>query len=133
MNWTEVLVALIAAGLLTFVSDQIKGFRARRNAKAPEARQSATISTVDQALAVVARSRDELEADNARLRAQQAESDARHEAERARWELREAAMREEIAALEQKLRALLVEVEQMKDRHTFDEIEQRRGLFLPPS
>lgn len=131
MNWTQIFVALITAGALTYIRDGIKAFRARRGAKQPEARTSAAISTVDQALAVVARSRDELEADNERLRRQGDEDRARYEADRARWDLREAAMREEIAALETKLRALLAEVEQMKDRHTFDEIEQRRRIIRP--
>lgn len=133
MNWTEILVALIAGGLLTVARDAYKAFRFRRVQQLPEARQALTISTVDQSLAVVAKARDELEADNERLRRQQAEDHARYEADRARWELRESAMRAEIDALEQKLRDLLREVENMKDRHAFDEIEQRRGLFLPPS
>jgi len=122
-EWTAILVALIAAGLMKYVVDLCKFISAKRKGKLPEAVQAVHVATVDQSLAVVARARDELEADNLRLRQQMAEADARHEADRARWELRDKARREEIEVLERKLRALLAEVEKLKDRHTFDEIE----------
>lgn len=125
-EWSAVLIALIGAGLLKYAVDFFKWLRARREAKQPEAVKAATIATVDQSLAVVARARDELEADNARLRAQMAEADARHEADRARWELRDKLRREEIEVLEAKLRALLVEVEKLKDRHLYDELDAGR-------
>lgn len=126
IEWTPILVALIAAGLFKYTVDVVKWILARYRGQTTQGRQSANITTVDQSLAVVARARDELEADNARLRLQLVESDARHEADRARWELRDKARREEIEVLEAKLRALLVEVEKLKDRHTFDEIEASR-------
>lgn len=122
-EWTAILVALIAAGLLKYVMDFVKWLRSRHEASKPDAVRSSTIATVDQSLAVVARARDELEADNLRLRRERDEQDARHDADRARWELRDKARREEIEVLERKLRALLAEVEKLKDRHTFDEIE----------
>ncbi len=129
-EWTLIITTLITAGLLKALIDLVKWAYARRTTKraaeAPEAKQAASIATVDQSLAVVARARDELEADNIRLREQLAESDARHEADRARWELRDKARREEIEVLEAKLRALLAEVEKLKDRHTFDDIEASR-------
>lgn len=117
MNWTPIIVALIAAGLLKYVIDGIRWFYHRYRGRSPERKQAAVISTVDQSLAVVAKARDELEADNARLRVQLAESDARHEVERARWGEEKAAMRNEINDLERRLRELLAEVQNLKTRH----------------
>ncbi len=133
-EWTAILVALIAAGLLKYIVDLVKWIRSRRDASSPDALRAATIATVDQSLSVVSRARDELEADNTRLRLQLAESDARHDAEIARRDIREKAMRAEIDALERKLRALLSEVERLKDRHLYDEVEEsqrRRGTQYP--
>lgn len=134
MNWGEIIVALIGAGLLKFAVDGLKWLVKRRQARTPEARDALHVTTADQSLTVVAKARDELEDDNRRLRndndrlrRQQAESDARHDAERARWDLREAAMRAEIDGLERKLRALLTEVEKLKDKHTLAEVENRRS------
>ncbi|MDT8915772.1 hypothetical protein [Amycolatopsis sp. PS_44_ISF1] len=117
MNWTEVLVALIAAGLLKYAVDLAKWWSARRKRKSPEGVQSANLATLDQSLAVVARARDELEADNARLRSQLAESDARHAAERATWAEEKASMKAEIHDLERRLREMLAEIENLKIRH----------------
>jgi hypothetical protein len=125
-EWTLILTTLITAGLLKYCVDFIKWLRARREAKTPEAQKITQIATVDQSLAVVARARDELEADNTRLRQQLHESDARHEADRVRWELRDKMRREEIEILESKLRQLLTEVEKLKDRTLYDELESRR-------
>lgn len=117
MNWTEILVALIAAGLLKYSVDLARWWANRRKERSPEGQQVASLATVDQSLAVVARARDELEADNARLRAWLAEVDARHTAERAVWAEEKAAMRAEIHDLERRLREMLAEVESLKIRH----------------
>lgn len=117
MNWNEVLIALIAAGLLKYAVDLIRWVNARRLAKTPDGRQAMTIATVDQSLTVVARARDELQEDNARLRETLTSERARYDQERIRWEAREKSMRAEIDALEQKLRDLLSEVENLKIRH----------------
>ncbi len=131
-EWSAILIALIGAGLLKYAVDFFKWLKSRREEQAPERQRAHTIATVDASLAVVARARDELEADNDRLRRQMAESDARHEDDRARWELRDKARREEIEVLERKLRALLHEVEKLKDQHTFDEIETTRNRMHTP-
>lgn len=128
-EWSAILVALITAGLLKYAVDFLKWLRQRHEDKQPEALRSTQIATVDQSLAVVARARDELEADNNRLRTQLAESDARHEAERSRWEIRDAARRAEIEVLESKLRQLLTEVEKLKDRHLYDDLEASRTAY----
>lgn len=131
-EWSAILIALIGAGLLKYAVDFVKWLKSRRDEKAPEAIKAQHVATVDASLAVVARARDELEADNARLRAQMAESDARHEADRARWELRDKARREEIEVLERKLRALLAEVEKLKDQHLYEEIATTRERHQTP-
>lgn len=131
-EWTAILIALISAGLFKYLVDASRWWRSRRQAQTPAAQQAMTISTVDQSLSVVARARDELEADNTRLRRLMTEADARHEADRVRWELLDARRREEIEALESKLRALLGEVERLKDRHLYDDLEARRMRLPPP-
>ncbi len=131
-EWSAILIALITAGLLKYVVDFIKWLRDRHQQRSPEAQRAQSIATVEASLAVVARARDELEADNVRLRSQRSETDARHAAEMARRDLREKAMREEITVLESKLRALLAEVEKLKDQHTFDEIETTRKRMPTP-
>ncbi len=130
-EWSAILIALISAGLLKYAVDFFKWLRSRKEQRTPEAARVATIATVDASLAVVARARDELAADNVRLRSQLTETDARHAAEMARRDLREKAMREEIAVLESKLRALLTEVENLKDRHLYDDLEDRRSRQVP--
>ncbi len=115
-EWSAILIALITAGLLKYAVDFVKWLHARRGAKTPEARKSQQIATVDQSLAVVAKARDELEADNARLRAQQAETDARHERDRAEWYTERTQLRGEIADLERRLREMLTEVENLRLR-----------------
>lgn len=114
----EILIALIGAGLLTTFVDGVKWVYRRRQSRDPEVRSSAAVATADASLSVVARARDELEADNARLRADRAECDARHLAERQQWESEKRAMRAEIDRLEGKLRELLNEVENLRIRHS---------------
>ena len=130
-EWSAILIALIGAGLLKYAVDFFKWLKTRQEQKAPEAQRVQSIATVDASLAVVARARDELEADNVRLRSQLAETDARHAAEMARRDLREKAMREEITVLENKLRALLAEVEKLKDRHLYDDLAERQHRQTP--
>ncbi|WP_394620961.1 hypothetical protein JNUCC0626_18260 [Lentzea sp. JNUCC 0626] len=110
-----ILVAVISAGVLR---DVVRWFGARRKARSPEGKQAASLITVDQSIAVVARARDELMEDNVRLREQLAETDARHAAERVQWAEEKASMRAEITGLERRLRELLTEVEDLKIRHS---------------
>lgn len=127
-EWTSVLVALIAAGLLKYAIDGIRWLSARRRARSPEARESLSMTTVDQSLTIVAKARDELEADNALLRAMLAEERAasasresdlirRHASDRSEWATEKASMRAEIDNLQDRLRAMLDELEDLKRRH----------------
>ncbi len=116
-EWTMIAVALIGAGLLNYVKEILTWWRNRRISNTPEAKEAASIATVDQSLTVVAKARDELEADNTRLRGQIADQDARFVAEIARRDAREASLMEEITRLETKVREILAEVESLKFRH----------------
>lgn len=114
---TSILVALIAAGLLSYVRDAIKAIRHRRYAASPEGIASANVAAADGSLLVVVKARDELEADNARLRLELTETRARYTEDRNHWGAEKAEMRGEIDALSAKLRALLAEVEDLRTRH----------------
>ena len=115
---TSIITALIAAGLLSYIKDAIRAYRARRIAATPEARDALHVATADQSLLVVAKARDELEEDNRRLRVTLGEERARHDVERNEWYSEKRQMRAEIDELEAKLRGLLREVEQLRTRHS---------------
>ena len=106
--YTQIAVALIAGGGLKYLLDWLRDRKRKRDE---------TPSEVDASLLTVSKARDELEADNARLRAERAEDHARHAGERAEWQRREAALRSEIEHLEARLRALLDEVTDLKRRN----------------
>jgi vacuolar-type H+-ATPase subunit I/STV1 len=114
---TEILVALIAAGLLSYVKDAVKAFRARHQARTPEGRDALHVTAADQSLVVVVKARDELEEDNRRLRETLTEDRMRYSEDRSRWDAEKRQMRDEIDSLEAKLRAMLTEVEALKSRH----------------
>jgi molecular chaperone GrpE (heat shock protein) len=124
---TPIIVALLAGGLLSYAAALCKWFVAWRQGATTEGRQAAHVTTVDQSLAVVARARDELEADNALLRATLAEQRAAHASEvsdliqrqtteRALWSQEKSGLKAEIADLERRLREMLAEVENIRRR-----------------
>lgn len=113
---TTIVVALISGGLLSYGKDAVKGYRARKDAATPEAREALAVGVADKSLLVVAKARDELEEDNARLRVTIVEERNRHAEDRAQWVAEKARLRAEIDALEGKLRALLSEVEDLRHR-----------------
>ena len=113
---TNIVVALIAAGLLSYIRDAIKTWRNARKASEPSARDAATVAQVDASLVVVAKARDELEEDNLRLRQTISEERSRHAEDRDRWDKEKRALRAEIDGLESRLRLLLSEVEQLRSR-----------------
>lgn len=115
---TSIITALIAAGILTYVRDAYRAFRARRIAATPAAREALHVATADQSLLVVAKARDELVEDNTRLRVMLAEERTRSAEDRARAEREKALMRAEIDSLEAKLRGLLDEVTALRTRTT---------------
>ena len=113
---TTVVVALIGAGVLSYLRDFAKGWRSRKEARTPEAREALAVGVADKSLLVVAKARDELEEDNARLRVTIVEERNRHAEDRAQWVAEKSRLRAEIDALEGKLRALLSEVEDLRHR-----------------
>ena len=126
-EWTHVLIALIAAGLLKYAVDLCKWAYNRHKSNTSEGRQAVHVTTVDQSLAVVARARDELEADNALVRSMLQEERAasasreadlirRHTNERSEWHAEKAALRAEIDNLQTRLREMLTEVEKLRLR-----------------
>jgi hypothetical protein len=114
---TAILTSLIGAGLLAYVRDAVKAWRARSKANTSEAREALHVATADQSLIVVARARDELAEDLVLLRTTLSEERADRAAERAAWAAERRSMREEIDALEAKLRGLLDEVSDLRRRH----------------
>jgi len=113
---TAIVVALLGAGILTFLRDGLKALRLRRRAATPAGRDALYLETADKSLLVVAKARDELGEDNARLRLSIVEERSRHAEDRAQWARDKAVLRGEIDALEGKLRALLNEVSALRTR-----------------
>lgn len=104
--WVTAFLLLLSGGGAKFVFDAV---RAWRNAPPRAARDA---QAVDANIATVARARDELEADNARLREviveerrQRAEDESRHAIERARWMFDQDRLRADVERLEAQIRA----------------------------
>ncbi len=74
------------------------------------------ISSLDANMLTVGLARDQLAADNDRLRRERGEDAARHAADRAEWAKERAEMRAEIDALEAKLRDMLDELVELRLR-----------------
>lgn len=107
---------LLSAGLARWATGQVAAWRARRTTRQVDTAERRHMAEVDGSLLTVARARDELEDDVLRLREQlvferklRAEDHQRHEQERA-------ALRAEIDRLERRLRELLLEVQNLKER-----------------
>lgn len=114
---TDILTALITGGLLSFARDAWRAWKTRQHAHSPEGMESARVASANDSLLVVVKARDELEEDNRRLRETITEERARAAEDRAQAALEKSAMRAEIDSLEAKLRAMLTEVEALKNRH----------------
>lgn len=121
---TAIIIALVAAGALDWARALVKARGDRKQlalaTSSPEGRASASLDFADQSILVVAKARDELEADNDRLRsaltdertARATDAD-RHSKEREEWRREREAMRAEIDALETRLRT----IRERLDRH----------------
>lgn len=143
LDWTQIAVALITFGLLKYIADGIaylvKRRRAKQESATPDAQHAMSLATVDQSLAIVAKARDELESDNAMLRAMLAEERAqsahreadliqRHAAERSTWDMERVSLRTEIADLERRLREMLREVEGIRRRTDLPDTGPMRAI-----
>lgn len=122
-----VLGILLGATVLNLIERAVRAIIAKYRASRPEAIERRKIhnavAEADESLAVVARARDELEEDNARLRTQMIEERQRYDKDRDYWRLRDsereqenAAMRAELTKMEGRLREALDEVLQLKAR-----------------
>lgn len=108
-NLTEIgaLATLLGSGVAWVVNV----LRARHRERAAEPQNK-----LDANLITVVRARDELEADNDRLRGQMREEREQHANERAEWARERSSLREQVEHLESRLRALLDEVTELKTR-----------------
>lgn len=113
---TAIVVAALGAGLLSYLRDAFKVWRNRSKAATPAGRDAIYVETADKSLLVVAKARDELGEDNARLRLSIVEERSRHAEDRAQWATEKRELRAEIDSLESKLRALLNEVSALRTR-----------------
>ena len=116
MDLTTLLVALLGAGVLGYAKDAFAAYRRRTHAGSPAALETIHVNLADQSLLVVVRARDELEADNTRLRVTLDEERARAASDRAEAVRVRAADRAEIEALETKVRDILRELATIKHR-----------------
>lgn len=128
-EWTALLIA-IGAGL-RYVHTTYKAWRERRaNAPTPAAAERAE---TDANVLTMARVRDELEADNERLRTTLAQREAQHATDRAEWRDERRDLKQEIERLEVVVRAqaadaarqyaaLLEQFTDLKTRHGLDPV-----------
>jgi hypothetical protein len=104
---TPILIALLGAGILSFLKDFVKWMVTRHRASQPDQVESRriheSVRQADESVIVVARARGELERDNERLRAEIAETAKRHAQERAEW-------------FAERLQSALAEVRSFKER-----------------
>lgn len=91
--WFWLISAILTGGGGKFLYDS---FRDWRNQPGPDARR---VATIDASIITVARARDELEEDNARLRAMIGEERARWDLDRAAWTAERLSLRAEIEEL----------------------------------
>lgn len=96
--WFWLISVILTTGTGKVIWDSVKDWR---NRLTKEQRQ---VATIDASIVTVAKARDELGEDNARLRAILAEERQRHDTERARWDAERVSLRQEIALLETQIR-----------------------------
>lgn len=106
---------IVSTGLGGFLVRELRDWRNRRRNRRTDADR--VREDIDGNILTVVKARDELEADNGRLRDEIRETNTRHAHDRAEWSRERTALRAEIEHLEAKLRALLDEVTDLKTRH----------------
>lgn len=111
------VVALLGAGILGYARSGYQGLRARFSSSNAGSQRMHTISEADQSLLVIARARDELGEDLDRCRRERAEDVSRFVDERTAWELERIQLKNEINRLEKRLRELLNELIEFRNRN----------------
>lgn len=118
---TALLAAALAGGLLNVIAQAVKWVTNRRSANQPQVVEAKkvhqAVAQADQSLATVARARDELEADNDRLRQVNQTDRERYEKDRDEWRQERSELRAEILRLEASIRESLEEVQALKTRY----------------
>ena len=140
-TWVTLLLAFLGGSGLKSVVDLGRSWAASRGRRTPEEKEAAR---VDASILSVARARDELEEDNARLREALADERAQnsalrqqHRDDRQGWIAQEAVYRREIAELEARIRnerdeaarrydQLLEQLSALRLRHTRERAEHER-------
>jgi DNA polymerase sigma len=123
--WLWLISLILTSGTAKVLFDAAKDWRNRVG------KDQRHVATIDASIVTVAKARDELAEDNARLRATLAEERAYHEADRKRWEGEKANFRSEIAELQAQIRrerdeaerryaALLQRLTELSERHAPD-------------
>lgn len=123
LDITAVIVALISFGALDWARSLVQNRGQKKRlalaTSSPEGRAHAQLEFADQSILVVAKARDELEADNDRLRATLTETRqdranlvAEHAVEREAWRKEREAMRAEIDELSTRLRTVRLRLDQ---------------------
>jgi hypothetical protein len=97
--WVYLIITLLSGGSGKFIWDTYKDWRAQPSKVVRES------TDIDASIVTVARARDELEADNARLRQELIDQDARHSRERERWLGDQERLRADVSRLEAQIRA----------------------------
>lgn len=153
--WLAIVLALIAAGGLTFARDAVGALVKWRKRSQPEAVKQeeihAAVAQATESVTVVLTSRAQLDADNTRLRATITEMDERHARERAawtseradlerrhaldraEWTAERAAMRTEVDEIEARLRRQIDEVVAQWQQALTElaDLKNRHGLDTP--
>lgn len=116
-----IIVALIGAGLLTFLRDGIRAVRRRWSESSADVleRKAAELDmdAADKSSIRLIRENTALAARNEQLYAELTRSDARHVAEIEMRDRREALMRAEMDDMERRLRDMLDELVELRTRH----------------
>ena len=106
--WVYMIMGLLSTGSGKFIWDTYKDWR---NQPSKAMRES---TDIDASIVTVARARDELEADNVRLRQELIDQESRHSRERDRWLADQERLRADVARLEAQIRT---ERQEANDRY----------------
>lgn len=116
-----IIVALIGAGVLTFLRDGIRAVRRRWSESSADALErkaaEADLDAADKSSIRLIRENTALAARNEQLYAELTRSDARHSSEREDWQRERALMRAEMDDMERRLRDMLDELVELRTRH----------------
>lgn len=107
--WFWLISILLTGGAGKSLFDFVKDWRARPS------KGERQVATIDASIVTVAKARDELAEDNARLRAMLDEERTRHDGDRARWDAERASLRREIEELREQIRRERDEAERRYD------------------